>query len=643
MATNPKAALGGSNPANDAAKAPKAARGKKGKLSIVVTGEPVPETVIDQVPVQLLARAPENVRKTAIAEAVEQLADDIRAHGLLQSLIGYRSEPRTDAPVMICGGGRRLQALVKLREDGRLDPGYTVPVLIRSRAEAIELSLAENLQRQDMNPADEFDAFALLLADGTRSPADVAKRFGFTERHIKQRLRLAALAPEILEALRAGEITLDVATEFAKTDDTAIQSKVFKAQQKAPSYCRWNLYNIRSALAAEGLTEDCAIFQYIDRKTYEKEGGGYVEDLFLDLGNGDGRKLNNGTLARTIATRCLEFQAVKLVAAAKKDFPSVVGHVVAPSLMLRGDGVQAPKGYVAISGGWNSNLSTHVDIADCWERAKQAGALITLLVGITQEAANDDDDDDAPVKWVSDYSRSRFFVPKDMASKVWPEKAPDRVYVQKTPEERAAENREREVRKIAAQLAIKANQLAEIDGRRFWGHSSYHLDEMTHPDLGAGFYLSQRVFVTPEEVEAQLEAAGVEYDRQLAEQEAARVAKEAAAAATAEAKAARLAQLLALDPAPAVVVVDDRYEGGAVPYFAHEGGVYALHRPGEDEDEDGLVYESLGELMDDYRDYISHFASVEAYDARDPEEGEEPEADGEFDDGEPADDEQAND
>ncbi|HEX5213282.1 MAG TPA: ParB/RepB/Spo0J family partition protein [Pseudolabrys sp.] len=611
MATNPKAALDGSNPANDAAEAPKGKRGKKAKLTLV-SAPTVASSLVEQVSIGLIERAPENVRKTAPAAAVAELADDIAAHGLLQSLIGYWDEDAGRA--MICGGGRRLQALFKLRDDQRLEADYSVPVLLRSRAEAIELSLAENLQRQDMNPADEFDAFALLLSTGTWSPADVAKRFGFTERHIKQRLRLAQLAPEILEALREGVIGIDVATEFAKTDDTAIQSKVFQARLRGEAYYRWHIHHIRSALASEGLTEDSAVFQFIDRKTYEKEGGGYVEDLFLDLGDGDGRKLNNGTLARTIATRCLEFQAGRLITAAKTDFPTVVGHVVSPSLLLRGDGVQAPKGYVAISGGWNSNLSKHVDIEECWERAKEVGALITLLVGITQQARSPDDDDDAPLKWVSDYSRSRFFVPKDMASKVWPEKTPDRVYVQKTPEERATENREREIRKIAAQLAIKANQLAGVDGRRFWGHSSYHLDEMTHPDLGAGFYLSQRVFVTPEEVEAQLEAATVEYDRELAEQEAARAAKEAEAAAVAEAKAARVAQLLALDPAPAVVVVDDRFDDGLIPYYRHPDGSYlSIPVDGDEDDGNGMLYEDLAELVADMGDVVAHYTSLADY------------------------------
>ncbi|MDG6746488.1 ParB/Srx family N-terminal domain-containing protein, partial [Staphylococcus aureus] len=162
----------------------------------------VAPTNITTIPFGRLKRAPENVRRTDIAADVESLADDIAAHGLLQSLIGYAGATKIDAQVVyIVGGGRRLQALDMLRERGTIDEAWPVPVLIRPEADAIELSLSENLARRDMNPADEFTAFAALMAPGALSTNDLAKRFGFTETYVKQRLRLAALAPVVLDAL----------------------------------------------------------------------------------------------------------------------------------------------------------------------------------------------------------------------------------------------------------------------------------------------------------------------------------------------------------------------------------------------------------------------------------------------------------
>ncbi|MGH2248717.1 ParB/RepB/Spo0J family partition protein, partial [Enterococcus faecalis] len=85
---------------------------------------------------------------------------------------------------------------------------------------------------------DEFVAFAALMAPGNRSPADLAKQFGFTERYVKQRLRLAGLADEILDALRQGQISLEVATEYAKTADHALQSRVYKRECRPNNYQR---------------------------------------------------------------------------------------------------------------------------------------------------------------------------------------------------------------------------------------------------------------------------------------------------------------------------------------------------------------------------------------------------------------------
>src|SRR4029077_3800386 len=78
---------------------------------------------------------------------------------------------------------------------------------------ALETSLMENTIRAAMHPADEFVAMAALI-DAGNTIDEVAKRFGTSERHVKQRLRLGKLAPELLDAYRAGQISLELATAF---------------------------------------------------------------------------------------------------------------------------------------------------------------------------------------------------------------------------------------------------------------------------------------------------------------------------------------------------------------------------------------------------------------------------------------------
>src|SRR3546814_8055277 len=97
---------------------------------------------------------------------------------------------------------------------------------------AVETILAENFHRLAMNPADEAQAFAALVAGGA-TVEDVARRFGLTVRFVEGRLRLATLATVVFEALASGEITLDIAKAFGATSDQEIQARVFEQVSSA--------------------------------------------------------------------------------------------------------------------------------------------------------------------------------------------------------------------------------------------------------------------------------------------------------------------------------------------------------------------------------------------------------------------------
>ena len=79
-----------------------------------------------------------------------------------------------------------------------------VPCLVEEPDAALETSLMENTVRAAMHPADEFAAMAALI-DGGATVEAVAARFGVSERHVRQRLKLGKLAPELLDAFRAGK------------------------------------------------------------------------------------------------------------------------------------------------------------------------------------------------------------------------------------------------------------------------------------------------------------------------------------------------------------------------------------------------------------------------------------------------------
>src|SRR3546814_12942579 len=85
-----------------------------------------------------------------------------------------------------------------------------------------EISMAENLIREAMSPADECSGYRAIIEKGA-TEEDVARRFGVTVRHVQGRLRLADLAEPIFNALAASEITLDVAKAYGSTPDRDAQ------------------------------------------------------------------------------------------------------------------------------------------------------------------------------------------------------------------------------------------------------------------------------------------------------------------------------------------------------------------------------------------------------------------------------------
>ena len=188
---------------------------------------PVHEIAIRPIALDRLVIAPENVRKTPPdASAEAELKASIAAHGLLKNLV-----VRSDGPgggYAVVAGGRRLAALKALAEDGALDAAHPVPcMVVDDTASSSELSLAENVVRIAMHPADQVTAFTTLAESGI-TVSSIAARFGISERLVEQRLRLGNAAPELLDAYRNGAIDLETLKGFAVTTDHRRQTAVWE-------------------------------------------------------------------------------------------------------------------------------------------------------------------------------------------------------------------------------------------------------------------------------------------------------------------------------------------------------------------------------------------------------------------------------
>jgi ParB family chromosome partitioning protein len=227
-----------------------------------------------------LAKSPSNVRKSSDPAADAQLEASILAHGVLQNLIGL-PVARKKGQYRITAGGRRLDAVHRAIEKGDLPAEYELPVKVLADAnDAVEISLSENFFKLAMNPADACRAFQDIIETEKKTPADIARRFGLTERFVLGRLRLAGLAEPVFEGLRDGSITLDIAMAYASTSDTARQASVF--EQLGQGYYRANVGEIRRQLASGGYRGSDPKALLVGREDYVAAGGRVESDLFTD-------------------------------------------------------------------------------------------------------------------------------------------------------------------------------------------------------------------------------------------------------------------------------------------------------------------------------------------------------------------------
>ena len=142
---------------------------------------------------------PDQPRQDFDEEELQQLADSIAVHGVIQPLT-VRQLP--SGYYQIIAGERRWRA-------SRLAGLYEVPAVVMEADDkkATELALIENLQRQDLNPVEEALGYQTLMADYGMTQEETAKSVGKSRPAVANALRLLSLCPEVLEMLRAGKLT----------------------------------------------------------------------------------------------------------------------------------------------------------------------------------------------------------------------------------------------------------------------------------------------------------------------------------------------------------------------------------------------------------------------------------------------------
>lgn len=138
-------------------------------------------------------------RKDFDEEALSDLAESIAQHGLIQPIV---VRPTIDGRYTIIAGERRWRAC-------RIAGVSDVPVIIKATDDQtlMELALIENLQREDLNAVEEALGFKALIDDFSLTQEEVARKMGKSRSAVTNSLRLLALNPDELEALRSGKIS----------------------------------------------------------------------------------------------------------------------------------------------------------------------------------------------------------------------------------------------------------------------------------------------------------------------------------------------------------------------------------------------------------------------------------------------------
>jgi len=242
------------------------------------TPQAAPATVA-MIPLAKLRPAKSNVRKGPYPN-IDSLANSITASGVHQSL----KVEQQDDHFYVTMGSRRYAALQLLLERGDITPDYEVPCIIEGDqvVSLEERQLVENVERYALNPVDEFEAFADIIEQEKATPADLAVRFSTTERHIKQRLRLGRLAEPIREALRANEITLDLAAAFATTPNQERQLDTFTVLKERGEW--WlTAQRVKQAITEASYKADDSLAVFVGVDAYTSNGGTVEEDLFTEV------------------------------------------------------------------------------------------------------------------------------------------------------------------------------------------------------------------------------------------------------------------------------------------------------------------------------------------------------------------------
>ncbi|EFH0863500.1 ParB/RepB/Spo0J family partition protein [Escherichia coli] len=263
---------------------------KSAKTQETVLSALLAQTEEVSVPLASLIKSPLNVRTVPYsAESVSELAESIKGVGLLQNLVVHALPGDRHG---VAAGGRRLAALNMLAERGIIPADWPVRVKIIPQELATAASMTENGHRRDMHPAEQIAGFRAMAQEG-KTPAQTGDLLGYSPRHVQRMLKLADLAPVILDALAEDRITTEHCQALALENDTARQVQVFEAACQSGWGGKPDVRVIRNLITeSEVAVAGNSKFRFVGADAFSPDelrtdlfsddGDGYVDRVALD-------------------------------------------------------------------------------------------------------------------------------------------------------------------------------------------------------------------------------------------------------------------------------------------------------------------------------------------------------------------------
>ena len=263
---------------------------KSAKTQETVLSALLAQTEEVSVPLASLIKSPLNVRTVPYsAESVSELAESIKGVGLLQNLVVHALPGDRHG---VAAGGRRLAALIMLAERGIIPADWPVRVIIIPQELATAASMTENGHRRDMHPAEQIAGFRAMAQEG-KTPAQTGDLLGYSPRHVQRMLKLADLAPVILDALAEDRITTEHCQALALENDTARQVQVFEAACQSGWGGKPDVRVIRNLITeSEVAVAGNSKFRFVGGDAFSPDelrtdlfsddGDGYVDRVALD-------------------------------------------------------------------------------------------------------------------------------------------------------------------------------------------------------------------------------------------------------------------------------------------------------------------------------------------------------------------------